>query len=95
VTEIEYLLICLGEECAEIIQIADKALRFGLDDWHPDVPDVTNQEHLANELADLAAVVELLHERGVHLMDPNRQERITRKKARVLEYMRTRVDSRT
>ncbi len=27
----EYLLVCLAEECAEIQQAVDKALRFGLD----------------------------------------------------------------
>jgi len=94
-TEVEYLLICVTEECAEIIQIADKALRFGLDDWHPAIePVVTNHEHLAHELADLAAVVELLHERGVNLVDPNRQEQITAKKAKVLEYMSWRTEQR-
>lgn len=32
----EHLLVVLGEECAEVQQNIAKALRFGLDDHHPD-----------------------------------------------------------
>ena len=61
-TEKEYLLICLIEECAEVQHIASKCLRFGLDNYHPDHPEATNQQELNRELNDLDAVRYMLSE---------------------------------
>ncbi|WP_422923064.1 hypothetical protein [Singulisphaera sp. PoT] len=67
----EHLLVCLMEECAEIIELcsrisvrASKALRFGADEVQPE-QDRTNAERLALELADLKAVAEMLIEAEV------------------------------
>ncbi len=61
-----FLLTCLIEECAEIIQRATKALHFGLAEVQPGQPD-NNQERLQDEYLDLAATVHHLRRRGVDL----------------------------
>jgi hypothetical protein len=57
--KVEYLLICLMEEAAEIQQAAAKALRFGLDNHHPDRME-TNAQELQKELTDLDATRSML-----------------------------------
>jgi len=44
----EYLLVCLAEECAEIQQAVDKALRFGLDVGFPG-GKTTNAQDISRE----------------------------------------------
>lgn len=56
-TENEILLIT-QEECAEVIQAISKCYRFGLDNFKPGKPK-TNREHLAEELGDLQAMINL------------------------------------
>jgi len=48
----------LSEECAEVIQAISKCNRFGLDNVKPGKPK-TNREHLAEELGDLQAMIDL------------------------------------
>lgn len=62
----EYLLSCLIEECAEVIQRATKAQRFGLYEIQPE-QYLDNHERLALELADLMATIDLLKDEGVRL----------------------------
>lgn len=85
---IEHLLTCVSEECAEITQAVDKALRFGLDDGSPD-KTTTNAEDIVKELHDLIGVIELLDEAGaipyVHSIDT--QKAIDNKKAKVEKYL--------
>jgi len=52
----EHLLTCLIKECSEIQKVSAKALRFGFNDHHPDIPGVTNAEDIARECADMIAV---------------------------------------
>ena len=80
----EHLLVCLSEECAEIIQIVDKALRFGLDDSHPKEPG-SNYERIKREINDLHGVIELLSEQGIHF--PMDRQLIDEKKEKVKKYM--------
>lgn len=54
-TREQYLLVCLMEEAAEIQQLAAKALRFGLDNHHPDSTE-PNYATLRKELIDFDAV---------------------------------------
>lgn len=56
-TEKEILSI-LQEECAEVIQAVSKCDRFGLDNYKPGKPK-TNRQHLAEELGDLQAMIDL------------------------------------
>lgn len=67
-TKIQYLLVCLTEECAEVQQRATKALRFGLTESQPNAPDgkhLMNSQRLADEIEDLEIIIELLRENGV------------------------------
>lgn len=80
----EYLLSCLIEECAEVIQRATKAQRFGLREIQPE-QDLTNEQRLAYELSDLIGTVDLLKEQGVRLAFSG--DAIERKQAKVRKYM--------
>lgn len=60
-TRTEHLLACLAEECDEVGQRVMKALRFGLTEVQPG-QDKTNAERIAEELTDLVAVLEMLHD---------------------------------
>jgi NTP pyrophosphatase (non-canonical NTP hydrolase) len=55
--EHEVLLIA-QEECAEVIQAISKCFRFGFDNVKPGKP-LTNRQHLAEELGDLQAMIDL------------------------------------
>lgn len=57
--ETQHLLIVLGEEAAEVIHRASKALRFGLTDIDPKCGE-TARRVLEREYAELVAVAELL-----------------------------------
>jgi NTP pyrophosphatase (non-canonical NTP hydrolase) len=54
------LLVCLQEECAEVIQAASKQLRFGV--------DAKKQADLQTEIGDILGILKLLMNEG-HL-DP-------------------------
>lgn len=55
----------LLEEASEVIQAVSKVFRFGWDSCHPDVPNITNKEHLTEELGDLLAMVKILCDKGI------------------------------
>ena len=80
----EHLLTILIEECAEVQQAATKTLRFGLKDRKKGVGP-TNEEHLAYELNDLSAVVELLNAEGMNLH--HNIGLVTTKKMKVGRYL--------
>ena len=48
----------LQEECAEVIVAISKISRFGADNFKPG-KSKTNREHLAEELGDLQAMIDL------------------------------------
>lgn len=80
----EYLLSCLIEECAEVIQRATKAQRFGLREIQPE-QELTNEQRLAAELDDLLGTLSLLAEEGVRLSSSG--ERIRAKILKVEKFM--------
>ena len=82
----EHLLTCLIEECAEIQKAAAKALRFGLDDHAPG-DTATNAEDIADELLDLAAVMEMLEQEGI-IPKPGAGKSTQRKKDKVEKYIK-------
>lgn len=51
----------LQEECAEVTVAVSKISRFGLDNYKPGKP-LTNRQHLAEELGDLQAMIEIMYE---------------------------------
>ena len=55
-----------SEECGEVVQVIGKILRHGLDSYKPTDPSfTTNRQNLTAELADIAAMTDLLIENGV------------------------------
>jgi NTP pyrophosphatase (non-canonical NTP hydrolase) len=52
------------EECAEVIVAISKISRFGLDNYKPNKP-LTNRQHLAEELGDLQAMIDLCTEHNL------------------------------
>lgn len=65
-TKLEYMLVGLMEECAEVQKVCSKALRFGLDHTNWKEPDNgTNRQKLKIEINDFVAHVELLQEHGI------------------------------
>ena len=52
------ILLITQEECAEVTQAISKCYRFGLDNFKPGKPK-TNRQHLAEELGDLQAMIDL------------------------------------
>lgn len=86
-TTTDHLLICLTEECGEVIQACSKALRFGLDDDHQSAnPDIVSpRKYIVKELGDLTAVIELLYEdNALPLVDA---KHIKAKKAKLADFM--------
>ena len=84
-TKEEYLLACLGEECAEVIQAISKASRFGINHNYPK-RGMTNKENIEYEIHDLLAVLEMLQEIGI--LDCIKKEKVRNKKEKVRKYMR-------
>lgn len=58
-TRDEHLLWILAEECAEAMQRASKAARFGMDEVEPG-QELPNHERLIYELNDIAAVAAMI-----------------------------------
>lgn len=81
----EYLILCLAEECAEVIQRCTKSSRFGLDEIQ-EGQDLTNAQRLAYEYNDLTAVMEALRE-IVDIPDIGCKIQIREKKEKLLKYM--------
>ena len=83
----EYLLLCLNEECLEVAKEADKALRFGLNDWSPNLPKTeTNRKRISDELSDLIAVAQMLKDE-LYIDEYMIDEKINNKKDKVEYYM--------
>lgn len=90
----EYLLDCLQEECAELIQIISKAKRFGVEDVWPNKEknpeQYTNERRMHGEYNDILGTAELLHDSGIIIfpdfaLTKAKQERIRK----FLEYSRS------
>lgn len=82
---VSYLTICLIEECAEIIQRACKALRFG---WYEKQPGqiFDNVDRLCMEYSDLQGVIQMLRERKIDIRSGPIHEH--EKKVKVREFMK-------
>ncbi|MGX6977776.1 hypothetical protein ACWN8V_00670 [Vagococcus elongatus] len=88
--EHEYLMIVAMEECAEIQQALSKSLRFGLDDTHPETPELSNEKQVLLEFYQLCAVMERLQKERV-LQTPSEMQIDdikTRKMEKVAHFMK-------
>ena len=56
------ILAHLAEECAELTQECMKALRFGLDNYHPDTPHELNWGRISREIEDVKKLMALYDE---------------------------------
>ena len=81
-TKIENTLICISEECGEVIKCISKILRFGIDGGYG---GERNIDRLYEELIDLAGVIELAKDRGIITSKDNESELI-RKKIEKVKY---------
>lgn len=60
----EEILNITQEECGELIQIISKVRRFGIDEYH--LKDgIPNRQRLAEEVGDVACMIQLLVEFGI------------------------------
>lgn len=83
-TEQQYLLICVAEECAEIQQRITKALRFGLYEVQPGQPD-NNLVRIRQEFNDLLGVLELAADHSALMLIDRKQ--VDAKKDKVIKFM--------
>lgn len=84
----QYLLVCLAEECAEVVQTVTKLLRFGPNDTHPTYRNgATNLEAVAQEADDVRALLLMLN-----AALPSDPKRIEAKMGRVIAFMDQRGD---
>jgi len=96
-TNVQYLLTCLMEECAEVAQRCSKAIRFGLDEVHlEDGNTLTNERRIVDEICDLRGVVSELQNYGVFMdlnipgyVNDRRQAKINKLRA-FMKYSRDR-----
>ncbi len=78
--EMENLLATISGECSKLSEVTSKALRFGLNNHHPN-SNVTNAEHIMEEYYCLSALIECLQLRAnIPLFDDNKIESIKRDK---------------
>jgi hypothetical protein len=88
ITQDEYLLTCLSEECAEIQQLCSKSIRFGLDSHHPADPEqVQNIQKLKLEINDFYAVIAWLEAHDLWDGDVKCTDLITKKIAKIDHFM--------
>ena len=95
----EYLLTCLSEEAAEIIQAVGKAQRFGMDDTYnkkslqigtfglKEVKFDSPREAILREFTDLIAVIEMLYGEDIRTTILHGDTEIEAKKKKVLKYI--------
>ncbi len=84
-TEQEYLLTKLVEECLEVAQRATKALCFGIDEVQPGQQH-SNRHRLLLEWNDLLATQEMLHDKtGIALFGDS--DLIRAKKRKIEKFM--------
>ena len=64
----QYILLLINEEANEIAKETDKALRFGLNEHHPDDPQQkSNEIRIENEFIDLIATLYIANICGINI----------------------------
>ena len=85
----DYLSIVTMEECAELQQALSKALRFGFDDHHPEMPEQSNEQQVLEEYYQLVSMMEELQKRKIiHSLSEQEVQQIKEGKIKkVYQYM--------
>ena len=88
-TRQENLLVTTNEECCEVGQAIDKALRFGMNASHPNSPSRTNAMDILFEFYQLSAMIEMLQSEDIlpTLSDTHIALIKHEKKQKVAKYM--------
>jgi hypothetical protein len=91
-TEFDYLIATLGEECGEVQQVVGKILRFGPQNDYPKYNNLANMIVLMHEVHDIVAVYEMAlieyqKTYGVCFPISLDQDRLEKKKLKVEKYM--------
>ena len=85
-TREEHLLTIVAEECNEVAQRANKALRFSLEEKEPG-QEFSNRERLFQEVGDLIAVLRMLFPEDFdHIPFTEWQKKKQEKVEKYLEY---------
>lgn len=93
--EKEHMLVCLSEECAEVIKAVSKALRFGLNDGYPN-SGRTNLQDIMKEMVHVNVVLDMLQEKGIVYRDyPGLELVASTKKRKVEQYIEYAVSTGT
>lgn len=80
----EYLLVCLMEECGELIQACSKVLRHGFRNYHPNTPPEeraysTNWHDVLKEASDVRTIMKMLCIGNLNSpanFDPEKEKRV-------------------
>lgn len=93
---LQYLLVCLAEECGEVAQMIGKCMRFGIKELNPK-SKVENLTKLISELADIVAVYELLVQNCnfPELSSKTVRKQIDYKKTKLITYSQSSVELKT
>lgn len=67
-TKEQEALLILQEECMEVAHIANKAIRFGIDDSHPKT-GIINRDALTQEVGHILAMIDILIKQKVIIKD--------------------------
>lgn len=84
----EYLLQCITEESAEVIQAAGKIQRFGPKDKYPKKYKGTTTDRLVHELNDLMGAVEEAVSAGILPRNWFRCALVHEKQRKIRKYMK-------
>ena len=94
----QYLLLLINEESNELAKEAGKAIRFSLNERHPDDKEHTNEERITLSFIDLIATMYVAKFANVHICDdhlfsilkvPEYRSEVINKIQRIFKFMRT------
>lgn len=86
-TQTDYLLVQLADECCEVAHDAHKSIHFGLTGTNAPLGP-TNQYRIVAELNDLWAVVQMCVDAGIIPSEWRDLDKVAAKRVKVEKFMR-------